>query len=84
MQTQGLTVKESKPKKSRPKEAKPVNGKFFAPLYSNEAVKPNCQEKKKSIGRKNKIKKILFQPLETTPLKVMVRRKKATESAIII
>ena len=34
------------------------------------------------MRRKNKIRKILFWPLETIPLKIVVRRKKATASTI--
>ena len=41
------------------------------------------RNKKRSIRRKNKIEKNLLQPLEIMLLKVVVRRKKATESAII-
>ena len=83
VQIQGLITKKSKPKESRLKETKPANGKSSVLPHSNEAIKLNYQEKKKSIGRKNKIKKILFQPLKTMLLKVVMRRKKAMGSAII-
>ena len=47
MQTQGLIAKKSKTKMSRLKKAKLVNGKSSTLPCSDEAVKPNCQEKKK-------------------------------------
>ena len=47
VQTEDLTTKESKLKESRPKEAKPTNGKSSTLFRSNEAIKSNCQEKKK-------------------------------------
>ena len=47
VQTQGLTVKKSKLEESRPKKAKPANSKPFTLSYSNKAIKPNYQEKKK-------------------------------------
>ena len=84
MQTQGLTAKKSKLKESKPKKAKLANSTFSALLRFDKAVKLNYQEKKKSIEIKNKIEKILLWSLETMPLKVVVRRKKATKSAIIV
>ena len=47
MQTQDSTAKESKPEKSKPKEKKLANGKTSALYRFDNAVKPNCQEKKK-------------------------------------
>ena len=50
-------------------------------------IKPSSliiREKKRNIRRKNKIGKILLWLSEKMPLKIMVKTKKATESAIII
>ena len=42
IQTQNLTIKESKPKKSRPKEIKLANSRSFILSHSNKAIKLNC------------------------------------------
>ena len=60
MQTQGLTAKESKPKKSRPKEITPTNSKFFTLPRFDEAVKFNYQKKKKKYWKKKQDQKNFF------------------------
>ena len=57
IQIQGLTAKESKPKESRPKKAKAANGKSSTLPRFDEAVKPNCQEKKKEYRKKKQDQK---------------------------
>ena len=52
MQTQGTTAKKTRTKESRPKKAKQANSKVFAPLCSDEPVKPNRQKKNKEYQKK--------------------------------
>ena len=57
VQTQGSTVKESKPEESRPKESKPANGKNPAPPRTNEPGKTSRQDKKKEYLKKKRDRK---------------------------
>ena len=52
VQTQGSTVKESKPEKSRPKESKHADGKNPAPPRTNEPGKTSRQDKRKEYLKK--------------------------------
>ena len=53
---------------------------YPAPMRLSSLI---ARKKRKSIRRKNKIENFFFRLPETMPLKVMIRRKKAMESAII-
>ena len=57
MQTQGSTIKESKPKESKPKDLKPANRKTFAPPHTNKLGKTSCQDKKKEYFKKKQNRK---------------------------
>ena len=57
VQTQGSTVKKSKPEKSRPKDLKPANGKTPAPPRINEPRKTSYQDKKKEYLKKKQDRK---------------------------
>ena len=57
VQTQGSTVKESKPEKSRPKKSKLPNGKTPAPPHTNEPRKTSRQDKKKEYLKKKRDRK---------------------------
>ena len=52
-------------------------------LASMKLLSLILKNRKKSIRRRNKIRKILFQPLKIMPLKVIVRRKNAIENITI-
>ena len=52
VQTQGSTVKESKPEQSRPKDLKPANRKTPAPPRTDEPGKTSRQDKKKEYFKK--------------------------------
>ena len=57
MQTQGSTVKKSKPEEFRPKDLKPANGKTPAPPCTNEPGKTSRQDKKKEYLKKKRDRK---------------------------
>ena len=54
MQTQGLTVKKSKPEESRPKDLKLANEKTPAPTRTDEPGKTSRQDKKKEYLKKKR------------------------------
>ena len=57
VQTQGLTIKKSKPKESRPKDSKPANGKTPTPPCTDKPGKTSCQDKKKEYLKKKRDRK---------------------------
>ena len=79
IQTQGSIAKEFKPKKSRPKKAKPVNDKPSVLSWSNEAVKLNCQEKKKEYCKKNQDQKNSTSTTKDNTIEDCDKKKKGDE-----
>ena len=57
VQTQGSTVKESKPEESISKELKPADGKTPAPPRTDESEKTSRQDKKKEYFKKKRNRK---------------------------
>lgn len=49
---QGLSIKIFKPKEFRPKKLKMVNKKTSILSHNNKPIKPNCQNKKKKLKKK--------------------------------
>ena len=76
VQTQSLTAKESKPKESKLKETKPANSKSSASPGSNEAVMPNCQEKKKKYQKKKQDQKNSFLAIRDSAIEGSGEKKK--------
>ena len=83
VQTQEITGKEFKPEKSRPKESKSAEGKnpTLPRSKSTEPGKISYTEKKKSILKKNRTKKIIPWQLGIMPMLLrLMRRNKITEA----
>ena len=79
MQTQGSIAKKFKPKESRPMETKPANGKSSALPCSNEAVKPNCHEKKKEYQKKKQDQKNSSPAIRDNAIKGNNKKKKGNK-----
>ena len=85
VQTQGSTMKESKPKESRPKDSKPTNGKTPVLPRTDEPGKISRQDKKKEYLKKKRDWKS-FTPAKGDNVieGEKKRNNKATESTIIV